>query len=74
MAVERISESISLKLKVETGVNANGSAKYSTRSIAHINPAASDEDVFEFGKGLAGLQACALGSITRAENAELIEA
>ena len=74
MAVIRGSESISLKIKVETGITASGAPKYSARSIAHINPEATDEDVFNFGKGLAGLQACTLGGITRAENAELIEA
>lgn len=44
------------------------------RTIQHINPAASDDDVYAFAQSLVGLQTYELDSISRTNAATLTQA
>ena len=51
----------------------DGDGKQTTvrRTIQHINPAASDDDVYAFAQSLAGLQNYPLASVSRTNAAAL---
>ena len=51
----------------------DGNGKQTTvrRTIQHINPAASDDDVYAFAQSLAGLQDYPLASVSRTNAAAL---
>ena len=74
MAVIKSSQATKVVLAVETGVKPDGSALYGTRTISHMNPALSDEDLFDIGAGYGTLQAYPVASIVRHDIAALSRA
>ena len=56
-----------LKLKLETGVNAKGDATCSTKSFSGINPGLTDDELLGIADGLAGLQSHALAEVDRVD-------
>ena len=58
-----------LKLKLETGINAKGAATYSTKS--GINPGLTDDELLGVADGLAGLQSHALAEVDRVDTSTL---
>lgn len=74
MAVTKSSRATKVVLTVETGVKADGSTVYSTRTISHMNPALSDEDLYGIGAGFGTLQSCPVGDIIRHDTAVLSRA
>ena len=60
-----------LKLKLETGVNAKGDATCSTTSFSGINPGLTDDELLGIADGLAGLQSHALAEVDRVDTSIL---
>ena len=60
-----------LKLKLETGINAKGAATYSTKSFGGINPGLTDDELLGIADGLAGLQSHTLAEVSRVDTAAL---
>ena len=60
-----------LKLKLETGVNAKGDATCSTKSFSGINPGLTDDELLGIADGLAGLQSHTLAEVSRVDTAAL---
>ena len=60
-----------LKLKLETGVNAKGDATCSTKSFSGINPGLTDDELLGIADGLAGLQSHALAEVDRVDTSIL---
>ena len=60
-----------LKLKLETGVNAKGAATCSTKSFSGINPGLTDDELLGIADGLAGLQSHALAEVDRVDTSVL---
>ena len=60
-----------LKLKLETGVNAKGDATCSTKSFSGINPGLTDDALLGIAAGLAGLQSHALAEVDRGDTSIL---
>ena len=60
-----------LKIEVETGINAKGSAVYSARMISDINPDISDADALQIATAFGGLQSHAVRAIHRSDTARL---
>ncbi|MBR2214293.1 MAG: DUF1659 domain-containing protein [Selenomonadaceae bacterium] len=70
MAVRRNAAS-RLTLKVITAVDEGGAATLASRSVAHLNPTLTDEEVRLLGVDIAGLQQYELDSVSRTDSAEL---
>ena len=60
-----------LKLKLETGVNAKGDATCSAKSFSGINPGLTDDELLGIADGLAGLQSHALAEVDRVDTSIL---
>ena len=60
-----------LKLKLETGVNAKGDATCSIKSFSGINPGLTDDELLGIADGLAGLQSHALAEVDRVDTSVL---
>ncbi len=74
MAVRKMSQATKVVLKVESGVKADGSAVYSARTLSNMNPALSDENLYDIGAGFGTLQSCPVGEIIRHDTAVLSRA
>lgn len=74
MAVVRRATSTTLVLSVESGVAADGSAIYATRSIPKIDPALTDEKAYDFASAVGTLQSCPVGDIVRTDKCALSRA
>ena len=72
MAVVKMPQESRIGIKVANGVAASGAAVFKTLRFSNVKPAASDQDVFDVGAGLAGLQANTLVDITRTDDANLL--
>lgn len=73
MKIQKKNESAKLVLKVRTGFNENGKAVIASRTLQNVNPAISEEDVYEVGKAIADLQMYDLDSVSLQETANLSE-
>lgn len=73
MAVQRVDMKTTLGILVATGQTSSGSPTYSTRSVSNIETTASDGDIYAFGVAYGGLQAHAVGKITRTDKSTLAE-
>ena len=74
MAATATSSATTLKLMVENGVNASGKVLYASRSLSGINPALTDDDAYDIGKDLAGLQDHTFSHVQRVNTINLHEA
>lgn len=73
MAVVRTENAATLRICVETGTTSSGAAKYSVRTIPHINPELDDASAHEIGTALAALQIYPFGYLQVVETAVLAE-
>lgn len=73
MKIQKKDESVKLMLKVQTGFNEKGKAIIASRTVQNVNPAISEEDVYEIGKAIADLQMYDLKSVSLQETANLSE-
>lgn len=71
MAAALVPQPTSLNLKFVVGV-VDGKTVYMTRSYSRVNPAASDDSVYNVGVTLFSLSDYAPGSITRTDKGELV--
>ena len=63
----------SLRLVLQTGVDAQGNPVFKTRSYGNIKPSASDQDILSLAQQLAALQIHALEQVSRVNSFELTE-
>jgi hypothetical protein len=72
MAVVKMPQSGKMILKVQTGVNASGTAVYRLRTFANVKSGAADADVFAVAQGLAGLQKHTLVDTVRQDLSSIV--
>ncbi|HHW02459.1 MAG TPA: DUF1659 domain-containing protein [Thermoanaerobacterales bacterium] len=63
----------SLQIIVQTGVDENNKPVFKTRSYTRVKTDATDQDLMDVAKQLAGLQAHPVNSIRRVTESELVE-
>lgn len=73
MAVKQKSETAKLLVKVRTGSNEKGNPVYKQRAVANLNPALTNDDVFDIGEGLGNLQVHDVEEIGRQAYAVLVK-
>jgi len=73
MAVNNVPAGSVLRLELRVGVNANGNPVFRKRNLDNVKPTASDQDLYDVATALAALQDYPLNSITRIDNAQLIQ-
>lgn len=73
MAVVKTPQASRLQIKVQTGVNGSGSPVYRVRALQNVKTNATDADIHSIAAGLAALQAHSVVSISRQDDATLIE-
>ena len=73
MAVEKMVQGSTIALKLQTGVNASGNPVYVTRNYP-CKAAASDQDIFDVGQAIVGLQTYPVTNIERIDSAYLVNA
>ena len=71
MAVVKTPQESRIGIKVANGTSASGAAQYKTLRFSNVKPATSDQDLFDVGVSIAGLQAAVLAGITRTDEADL---
>ncbi|MDD3654127.1 MAG: DUF1659 domain-containing protein [Desulfotomaculaceae bacterium] len=74
MAVTKVPVGTALKLKVNTGTDGSGNPVFRTKSLSNVKSTAADQDIYDVAVSLSGLQDYTLSSISRVDNAELMEA
>ncbi len=72
MATTKQAKGTKLFLSVETGVAADGSAKYSRRTIQHVNPELSNENAYDVAAALGSLQVYPVNSVERQDTVVLV--
>ena len=72
MAVTKMPQKTSLGIKIQTGLNAAGNPVYKTLGFSNIKAAATDENVYAIGVGLASLQKYPAVVIMRTDNSNLV--
>ena len=61
-----------LRIRYEVGLDDNGNPRYSTRTYSGVKPTAGDQDVYDVAVVLSGLQVYPVVSVTRVNEAELV--
>ena len=74
MAVVKTPQQSHIGIKVANGTSASGAAQYRTLRYSNVKPATSDQDLFDVGASIAGLQAATLAGISRIDDADLANA
>lgn len=74
MAVTKVPQKTNLGIKIQTGLNAAGNPVYKTLGFSNVKVAATDDNVYAIGFGLAGLQKFPAVGIMRTDNSNLINA
>ena len=72
MAVEKLPQESKIGIKVANGVSATGANVFKTLSFSNVKPSATDQDLYDVGASIAGLQAKSLVAIVRTDTANLI--
>ena len=72
MAIQRVPKKTNLGIKIQTGLSAAGNPVYKTLGFGNVKAAATDDNVYAIGLGLAGLQKYPTVNITRTDNNDLI--
>jgi len=62
-----------LSLTLQVGADESGNPVFRTRSYSGVKPSATDQDVFDTAKALAGLQAHPVEEISRVNEVSLDE-
>ncbi len=73
MAVTKTATKCALQIKVQSGLNPDGSTKYSTRSLGVINTAVTDDKLYAFGALFGALQSHPVDGLFRVDTASLAE-
>ena len=69
---KRENQTCSFKLKLIIGQTELGKNKYKMTAFNHVNPMATDEDVYAVAVSLAHLQEFTVSDVIRTDNASLI--
>jgi hypothetical protein len=72
MAVEKMPQESRIGIKVVNGVSATGANVFKTLGFSNVKPSATDQDLYDVGTSLAGLQAKSLVAIVRTDSANLV--
>ena len=71
MAVVKTPQESRIGIKVVNGVNASGANVLKTLSFSNVKATAPDQDVYDVGDSIAGLQSKSLVEIIRTDQANL---
>ena len=71
MAVVKTPQESRIGIKVANGTSASGAAQFKTLRFSNVKPASSDQDLFDVGASIDGLQGAALVAIIRTDEADL---
>ena len=71
MAVVKTPQGSSIGIKVANGFSATGAAQFRTLRFSNVKSATVDQDLFDIGVSIAGLQSAELAGISRTDNADL---
>ena len=71
MAVVKTPQDSRIGIKVVNGVNASGANVLKTLSFSNVKATAADQDVYDVGDSIAGLQSKSLVEIIRTDQANL---
>lgn len=74
MAVSKSLGSSTLKLVLEVGVDDGGKPVFRNKSFDSLKNSTTDEDLYEVGQALAGLQKYPLNKTLRVDQGELVNA
>jgi len=72
MAVDKVFQSCGIAIKVQVGVNEKGVLVMKNVHFSGVQAAVSDQDLYDAGVALAGLQKHAFQGVARTETFELI--
>ncbi|PHJ38124.1 hypothetical protein P378_11535 [Desulforamulus profundi] len=72
MAVVKQPYACSIKLRYQTGVNAQGNPIFVNRTYAKAKITAADQDLYDVAQAINSLQNASLVGIYRADDSELI--
>ena len=61
-----------LRIRYEVGLDDEGNPRYSTRTYSGVIPAAADQDAYDVAVVISGLQVYPMVSVTRVNEAELV--
>lgn len=61
-----------LRIRYEVGLDDEGNPRYSTRTYSGVKPAAADQDAYDIAVVISGLQVYPMVSVTRVNEAELV--
>ena len=71
MAVVNTPQESRIGIMVANGVSATGANLFKTLRFSNVKPASSDQDLFDVGSSIGGLQGAALVAIIRTDEADL---
>jgi len=72
MAVVSTKVASSLKLTVQTGIDAKGKDKFATKTMGNIKVDALDADIFAIGKAISDIKTFPLSGIERQDQYSLV--
>lgn len=72
MAVQKVPQKTTLGIKIQTGLNSAGNPIYKTLGFSNVKVAATDDNVYAIGLGLAGLQKYPAVALMRTDSSNLI--
>ena len=61
-----------LRIRYEVGLDDEGTHRYSNRTYSGVKPAAADQDDYDVAVVISGLQVYPMVSVTRVNEAELV--
>lgn len=73
MSVEKVPQSLSLVLKINTGTNANGTPIYKRKTLNNVKPSASNESVHAVAEAISSILADDADGYLTVLTSELIE-
>ena len=73
MAITATRTALALRVRLNYGVQDNGSVKTTSKTYANLNPNISDEQIVAGAKGLGLMLIPALETISRVETTQLVE-
>lgn len=64
---------VTMKIKLNNGVNDKGKPKYKNLSFKDINPAITEEQLYEFGTKIVNLQSLELNEIYKVQSEKVVQ-
>ncbi|MGB9804317.1 DUF1659 domain-containing protein [Desulfofundulus sp.] len=74
MAISKVPGTTVLRLVLQTGVDGSANPVYRNKNLNNVRPEATDQDLFDVARALAGLQEYPLAGVNRIDNARLVQA